>query len=200
MVQPDWTAAEVTLLERSAAVIRQFTEAHADEVFSTFAFTVDSDYAGVALNFDTLEHGLKEAQRAERYQIKHRNQLFAGERGWENARYYVAHQTNRVDDWNRRGSFKYELIAFVELPAWEDYFNGSEECPELEGRIIVSLWRVVDQLVSSGVFEGLRLSSCFRVAFAFHDDEMIPLRILNWPNPAPSAERGAAPDRPRETS
>jgi hypothetical protein len=50
MVHSDWTAAEAKLLERSAAVIRQFAAAHADEVFSTFAFTVDSDYAGVALN------------------------------------------------------------------------------------------------------------------------------------------------------
>jgi hypothetical protein len=173
-------AAEATLLERSAAVIRQFSAAHPDEVFSTFAFTVDSEYAGVALNFETLEHGLREAQRAERYQIKHRNQLFAGERGWENARYYVAQHTNRVDDWNRCGSFKYDLVAFVELPAWEEYFNGSEGCLELEGRIIVSLWRVVDRLVSTGLFEGLRQSSCFRIAFSFHDDEMIPLRILNW--------------------
>jgi len=181
MVQPDWTAAEDTLFERSAAIIQQFVTAHADEVFSIFAFTVDTIYTGVALNFDTLENTLREARRAERYQINHRNQLFASERGWENARYYVAHHTNRVDDWNRRGSFKYDLIAFVELSVWEDYFNNSEECTELEGRIIVSLWRVVDRLVSSKAFEELRLSPYFRVAFSFHDDEMIVLRILNWP-------------------
>ena len=198
MAQPDWTAAEATLFERSAAVIRQFAAAHPNEVFSTFAFTVDSDYAGVALNFDTLDNGLREAQRTERYQIRHRNKLFAEQRGWENARYFVAHHTNRVDDWNRRGSFKYDLVAFVELPPWEDYFNSAEECPDLEGRIIVSLWRVVDRLVSAGVYEGLRLSSCFRVAFSFHDDEMIVLRILNWPSPKSDGEPATAPHRPRD--
>jgi hypothetical protein len=181
MVQPDWTAAEETLFEQSAALIRKFATEHPDELFSAFAFTVDSEYTGVALNFDTLRNSLAEAQRQERYQIKHRNQLFATEGGWRNARYYVAHHTNRVDDCNVRGSFKYELVGFVALPVWEDYFNTSEDCLELEGRIIVSLWRVVDQLVSSDTFNGLRLSSCFRVAFGFHDDEMIVLRVLNWP-------------------
>jgi len=181
MVRPDWSAAEKTLFERSLVIIRQFAAEHPDELFDSYAFTVDSVYAGVALNFDTLENSLAEAQRNERYQIKHRNQLFATEGGWQNARYSVSHYTNRVDDYNLRGPFKYDLVAFVKLPIWEDYFNSSEECPELEGRIIESLWRVVDRLVSSEAFKGMRLASCFRIAFSFHDDEMIVLRILNWP-------------------
>lgn len=181
MGEPDWSGAEEMLFERSAFVIRQFVAEHPNEVFATFAFTVDSDYAGVALNFDTLENSLAEAQRAERYQVEHRNRLFATDHGWQNARYYVAHHTNRVDDCNLRGSLRYDLVTFVELPAWEEYFNSNEECPELEGRIIVSLWRVIDRLVSSGTFDGLRKSPFFRMAFGFHDDEMIVLRVLNWP-------------------
>jgi hypothetical protein len=179
--EPDWASAEDVLFERSATVIRRFAAEHPDELFATFAFTVDSDYAGVALNFDTWDNSLAEAQREERYQVEHRNRLFATDRGWQNARYYVSHFTNRVDDLNLRGSFKYDLVSFVELRAWEDYFNGSEECPELERRVIVALWRVVDRLVGAGVFDGLRKSSFFRVAFSFHDDEMIVLRVLNWP-------------------
>ena len=181
MSESDWASAEGVMFERSAAVIRQFAADHPDELFAAFAFTVDSDYAGVALNFDTLENSLAEAQRAERYQVEHRNRLFATDRVWQNARSYVAHHTNRVDDCNLRGSFKYDLVTFVELAVWEDYFNGSEDCPELEGRVIVSLWRVVDRLVASGAFDGLRKSAFFRVAFSFHDDEMIVLRVLNWP-------------------
>jgi hypothetical protein len=181
LAQPDWASAEETLFERSMALISKFAAEHSDELFSAFAFTVDSEYAGVALNFDTLKNSLAEAQREEQYQIKHRNRSFATNHGWQNARYYVAHHTNRVDDCNLRGPFQYDSAAVVELPVWEGYFRSSEECPELEGRAIVSLWRVVDRLVSSGAFEGLRLSSCFRVAFSFHDDEMIVLRVLNWP-------------------
>jgi hypothetical protein len=107
--------------------------------------------------------------------------FFALDRGWENARYHVAHFTNQVSDWNQRGPFKYDLVSFVELRVWEDDFNSSEERPELEGRVIVSLWRVVDRLVGAGAFDGLRKSSFFRIAFSFHDDEMIVLRVLNWP-------------------
>jgi hypothetical protein len=182
VVQPDWTSAEELLFARSIAAIKQFGAEHSVELFSAFAFTVDSDYAGVALSFDTLGNTLVEAQRAERYQIKNRNRQFASDRGWENARYFVSHHTNRVDDCNLRGSFKYDLVAFVGLPVWEGYFNSSEEYPELEGRIIVSLWRVVEKLVTSGAFDGMRLSPCFRIAFSFHDDEMVVLRVLNWPD------------------
>ncbi len=167
MVQPDWSSAEETLFERSAALIRKFAAEHPDELFSAFTFTVDCEYAGVALNFDTLKNSLAEAQRQERYQIKHRNKLFAKEQGWQDARYYVAHHTNRVDDCNLRGSFQYDLVAFVELPPWEHYFRSSEDCPELEGRIIVALWRVVDRLVSAGHSTGYdcRLASGLRSAF-----------------------------------
>jgi hypothetical protein len=198
VIQPDWPSAEETLFERSVTIIRRFATEHPAELFSAFAFTVDSVYAGAALNFDTLENSLAEAQRAERYQVRHRNRLFATEHGWQNARYHVAHSSNRVDDCNLRGPFKYDLVAFVNLPVWEDYFRSSEECPELEGRIIVSLWRVVDRLVSAGAFADLRLSSYFRVAFSFHDDEMVVLRVLNWPSAASHAELGTPADRPRD--
>jgi hypothetical protein len=87
MVRPDWSAAEKTLFERSLDIIRQFAAEHPNELFASFAFTVDSVYAGVALNFDTLENSLAETPRQERYQTKHRNQLFATENGWQNARY-----------------------------------------------------------------------------------------------------------------
>ena len=62
MGEPDWAGAEILLFERSASVIRQFAAEHPGEVFAAFAFTVDSDFAGVALNFDTLENSLAEAQ------------------------------------------------------------------------------------------------------------------------------------------
>jgi hypothetical protein len=196
MNQPDWTSADETLFKQSVAVIRQFITDHPDELFSTFAFSVDCLYTGAALNFDTLEHSLAEAQRHERYQIKHRSQLFADESSWRDARYFVAHYTRRVDDCNLRGSFKYDLVAFVEVPVWEDYFNSNEECAELDGRVIVALWRVVDRLVKVGAFNGLKMSPCFRIAFSFHDDEMIVLRILNWPHEERDTYQDVAADRP----
>jgi hypothetical protein len=181
MPQPDWQSAEDTLFTRSREIISQFVRDHPDEVFALFAYSVDCDYTGVALNFDTLENSILQTQREVRSRIAQRNQLFALDHGWKNARYYVASATTRTVDWNMRGEWKYDLIAFVELPVWEEYFNNSEKAPQLEGRIIVAMWRVVERLVADQVFDGLQMSSPFRIAFSFHDDETIVLRLLNWP-------------------
>lgn len=86
-----------------------------------------------------------------------------------------------MDVCNLRGPFKYDLAACVELPAREECFNNEDGDPVLEGHVIVSLWRVVDRLVESGAFDALRKSAFFRIAFSFHDDETIVLRILNFP-------------------
>src|SRR5581483_2480243 len=187
MAQPDWQSAEDVLFTRSREIIRQFVRDHPNEVFALFAYSVDCDYAGVALNFDTSDNSIRRVREHEHYKIRHRNQLFASEGGWKNARYYVAHHTNRMQECNLRGEWKYDLIAFVELPVWEEYFNISEEAPELEGRIIVSLWRAVERLVADQVFDGLQMSSPFRIAFSFHDDETIVLRMLNWPKLSPNS-------------
>jgi hypothetical protein len=69
----------------------------------------------------------------------------------------------------------------VEVPAWEHYFNSCEDASELEDRIIVALWRVTDRLVQANTFEVLRRAAPFRIGFAFHDDAMVVLRILDWP-------------------
>lgn len=181
MTQQDWQSAEDILFERSQEVIRQFASEHTNEVFSLFAYSVDCEFTGAALNFDTRENALKKARRQESSRIKHLNSLFALEHRWEHARYEIAHHTNRMIDFNLRSSWKYNLVAFVELPVWENFFNSDEETSELEGRIIVSLWRVVDRLVAAGVFDVIHQGEPFRIAFGFHDDETIVMRILNWP-------------------
>ncbi len=181
MAETNWHQAEEVLFEQSQSIIRQFGLEHPDERFSLFAYSVDSDYAGVALNFDTPTNSLHRAKAHQRYRVKYLNELFASEDGWQNARYSCSHPPNQIDDFNR-GSWQYELVQFVPLPAWEEYFNSCEEAPELEGRIIVALWRVVDRLVEARAFDGLRRAPPFRLGFAFHDDDFVVLRILDWPN------------------
>jgi hypothetical protein len=185
MTELDWGRAEDLLFERSREIIRQFAQAHPTELLSFFAYTVDSEYTGVALNFDTPANSLRKAKAHQRYEVDHRNRLFALAWGWENARYHVAHPTTQIDDFNRQGPWKYKLVEFVPLAAWEEYFRSSEEAPELEGRIISALWRVVDRLVEDKAFDGLRRAAPFRIGFGFHDDEMVVLRILDWPSAGP---------------
>jgi hypothetical protein len=181
MVEPGWQGAEELLFERSRAILRRFGQEHPGEPVSLFFYTVDSEFTGVGLNFDTPANSLRKAKAHQRYEVEYRNRLFASERGWRDARYFVAHPGRQIDDFNRRGPWKYEVFEFVELAAWEGYFNGSEEAPELEGRIITALWRVADRLVEAKAFDVLRRAAPFRIAFAFHDDGIVVLRILDWP-------------------
>lgn len=191
MVDADWAPTEDVLFASSEAAIRRFAQEHPDELFSAFAFSIDWDYAAVALILDTLGNSLREARLSEERHVEYRNDLYGREDGWRYARYSVEHFTNRTLDWNARGPFKYEEVpvALITTPAWVAWFNRfvEEELPEtggteFEGRVILSLWRVTERLVKSRAFGKLRLSSPFRIAFAFHDDDLIVLRILNWPD------------------
>jgi hypothetical protein len=181
MAQPDWQGAEETLFTQSLEIIQRFAREHPDELFSFFAYSVDSEFTGVGLLFDTRDHSLRQARAEEWYQIRARNQLFDLDHGWKHASYHV---NRRIEDYNLRREFRYEGIRFVELPAWGEFFESLEEeqGPELEGRIIVAIWRVVNRLIEAGAFDAMNKASPFRIGFTFHDDEMKVLRLLNWPS------------------
>ncbi|MEO6891656.1 MAG: hypothetical protein ABI456_18870 [Ktedonobacteraceae bacterium] len=52
----------------------------------------------------------------------------------------------------------------------------------IAGNVRITLWKVVERLITSKVFAPLRLASPFRVGYRFHDDgHFIVLRLLNWP-------------------
>ena len=80
MLEPDWHGAEDLLFKRSQIILRQFAQEHPDELVSLFFYTVDSEFTGVGVNFDTPGNSLREAQAHQRYEIEYRNQLFASER------------------------------------------------------------------------------------------------------------------------
>jgi hypothetical protein len=180
MGRPAWKEAEETLFRESREIIRRFAAEHPDEMFALLAFTVDCEYSGLALNFDTLENSVASAQERQDDIVELRNRFFAEPAAWESAPYYVNNFLNRVSECNLVGPFAYEPVGVVDLPAWEQYFRSSEETPQMAGRVIVALWRVTERLVESGVFDRLNLASPFRIAYAFHDCETVVLRILNW--------------------
>jgi hypothetical protein len=191
MPDPDWQAAEELLLERSQAIIRQFAQEHPGEVFSIFAYSVDSMYTGVGINFDTLTNSLRKAKAKQRYEINYRNQILASDRGWQDAQYLLKGRTREIDDFNRDGPWKYPVVAFVELVAWEQFFNrpgwdanaidSDILAKELDGRISATLWRVVDRLLENHAFDGLQRAAPFHVLMGFHDEPMIVMRIVDWP-------------------
>jgi hypothetical protein len=189
MAESNWIDAEETLFKQTRQVLGRFAENHPEEVCSFFAYTVDADFKGVGVNLETPANSLRRAQAHQRHQIQQRNEVFAEERGWERAHHIVAHYSNRIEDWNHSDPFRHELFEFVALPAWEKFAQAGIEAEKLEGRVIMSLWRVVERLVEAGAFDVLRRVPPFRVGFAFHDDEMIVLRILDWPAAGPKPTR-----------
>ena len=191
MAEPDWSQGEELLFERCLAALKRFGREHPDEAVSLFAYTVDTVFSGVGLNFDTPTSSLTEAKEHQRYEIEHRNHIFASDTGWKDAANSVSEPCRQIDDFNRRGAWRYEQFEFVPVPAWEDFFNGmcgsdddegsDLQGRELEGRVIATLWRVTDRLVRAQAFDGLRRVPPFRIVFGFHDDEIVVLRILDWP-------------------
>src|SRR5207253_2100230 len=159
---------------------RQFAHEHPDGLLSLFAYTVDSEFAGVGLNFDTPANSLRRAKANQQYEVKYRNKLFASEIAWKQARYFIANPSRQIEAFNR-GSWQYELVQFVALPAWEESYNssgeeselGNDEESELEGRIMVALWRVVDRLIEAQAFASLQRVAPFRIGFEFHDGDFV---------------------------
>ncbi|WP_165066686.1 hypothetical protein [Paludisphaera rhizosphaerae] len=184
MAEHAWRRAEELLFERSRTAIQNFGRQHPGESFSLFAYVVDSLFTGVSLNFDTASNSLSEAMRHQQRKERIRNQVFEQDRGWEQARYLVAEPSQQIRDFNHHGSWRHELIEFVPLPEWGTFFaecDDDQQGEELEGRVIVSLWRVVERLVQANAFDGLTRVAPFRLGFQFHDDEFVVLRILDWP-------------------
>jgi hypothetical protein len=191
MAESDWRQAEGILFEESQKVIREFAQKHPDTLLSLFAYTVDAEYSGVGINFDTPANSLRKAKVHQRHEIETRNRLFAPDNAWKSAHYYAAGAHGEIDDFNRRGPWQYEVVSFVPLAAWEQAWEefcsnppsdeDDEAGAKLEGRIIVSLWRVVDRLVRSDVFDVLKRATPFRIGYAFHDAKLVVLGILNWP-------------------
>jgi hypothetical protein len=183
MAEPDWRQAEELLFERSRATLRRFGRKHPGDPLASFAYTVDSLFAGVGLNFDTQANSLSKAKDHQRHEVEHRDRILTSDSGWEHARYYVTDPARQIDDFNRYGSWQYELFEFVPLAVWEVFFSSCDDhgAAELEGRVITALWRVVNRLVEVQAFDGLRRAPAFRIGFEFHDGDFVVLRILDWP-------------------
>jgi hypothetical protein len=183
MAEPDWRQTEELLFERSRTAIQDFGREHSHESFALFAYAVDSLFTGVSLNFDTSTNSLSEAKHRQQREVEDRNRLFASARGWEQARYRVAHPSRQIHDFNHQGSWRYERVEFVPLTEWGDFFTGCDDqgAVELEGRVIVALWRVVDRLAQAKAFDGLRRVAPFRIGFELYGEEFVVLRILDWP-------------------
>ena len=80
--------------------------------------------------------------------------------------------------------FKYPSFATMHFSDWEEYIMNEQrpEHPDPLGYVIVLMHKVVSQLVSSRSFDGLALSSPFRIGVEFAEElGLVVMRLLNWP-------------------
>jgi hypothetical protein len=182
--EPNWTTDTAAVVEEGRRAVAAFSTDCPLEVCSSFAFSVDYCFGSVTICFDTLENNLAKAKRHEDQTLESLDAIFLSENGWENAPYYL--QRQRICTFNpHTANFRYPTFAKLHFPEWEGYFLHDQrpEHPDPLGRVIVLFYRAIRELVSTGTFDRLAMSSPFRVGVEFPEDfGLVVLRVLNWPN------------------
>lgn len=182
--EPDWDAAEALLIEEGNRAIENFSAMHAAEPCSFFAFCVDYCFGDVVICFDTYDNSLLHAKRYEVQTLKAWDAAFGGEGSWANAKDQLLRR--RLCSYNPHTSeFTFPNFATVHFSDWEGYFLNDQrpEQPDPLGHVIALMHKVVSELVSSRSFDGLALSSPFRIGVEFAEElGLVVMRLLNWPS------------------
>ncbi|HLG61780.1 MAG TPA: hypothetical protein VKY19_07595 [Ktedonosporobacter sp.] len=185
--RPDWNDIEETLFLRGKDAILQFATEHPTEVCSFFAYAWMPIEGNFSLCFDTFDHALQMAKENEQSAIATRKMMFEQKQAWKYALYYST-QPRIVDYAPGIDLFAYASYVDVSFHGWEEFFNSAQypksldhEDDYLEGNVRLVIWKVLERLIEGDFFSHLRLSLPFRVGYQFYDQELIVLRILNWP-------------------
>lgn len=185
---PDWEEIEETLFAKAEAAILQFASEHPDEICSFFAFAwmpVEGDFS---ICFDTWGNAIRAAKEHEQFILASRNTTLGQDWSWESAHYFsTADQI--VDYAPDVDIFAYSPYVDIWFAGWAE-FSESDQYPQsqrgkgdyLDGNTRIVLWKVLQRLVENDAFARLRLSSPFRVGYQFHEEELVVIRILNWPD------------------
>jgi len=181
---PNWDATEALLIEEASRAIEHFSARNATDLCSFFAFSVDYFFGDVVICFDTIDNSLLYAKRQEIQTLKARDAALCGERGWENAIYYI--QRDRLCSYNpHTADFKYPDFARLHISDWEEYFGNDQlpERPDPLGHVIVLMHKAISKLVATRAFDRLKMVSPFRVGVEFPRDELglVVMKLLNWP-------------------
>lgn len=183
----DWQSVEDRLFDQSLETTQRFAVEHPDVVCACFAYDTDPIYGYCLPSFDTCENSLQRARTHEHSVLEMRKKLLTQQQAWRSAK--SASILPSLADFNEEiGFFTYHIYANITFPEldemWrQDTYPKGEEYEDnyIEGNVRIILWKVVERLIASQVFEQMKLASPFRIGYAFHDEPFVTLRILNWP-------------------
>lgn len=184
----DWQFVEERLLAHSMAEIQSFARDHIDESFSFCAYHAVHYEGYFQLCFDTPSNSLAVAQRTEREAINRRVKMLSTNEAWRGATYFTTDPAV-MDYGQETGEFAYCLPTEIQFNEVHDLFisgnhpRGEEADDEyFEGSTRIVLWRVLERLIAAHVFDNLKLASPFRVGYQLSGNELVVMRILNWPS------------------
>ncbi len=184
MNEPDWTKCTTILVAEAKQAIDEFGQAHKDEICSFFAFSVDCLDGVAFVCLDTLSNSLHHAKRHESRRSQELGAILNREYGWKNARQKI--NSERITAFiAQTGDFKYNELATLNFPEWEEYFGSDlPDDPDPSGHVVVVLWNAIQELVADEAFKKLKCASPFRLGFEIIGDAVEGLmvtRIQNWP-------------------
>ncbi len=194
----DWQASDRKLHKASVAAIKRFVREHRGQAVCCFFFDCDDpQYGHLSINLDTPENNVRAVKELEAYAIAARASNLRGKLTWEWAQHQLG--TPALSPFNTdSGDFAFPEYAEVKFPAWvrlsrKGYPKRAEhEDDYLKSNARLVMWRVVEQLVSEEAFARLTMASPFLIGYSIHDQEVVILRMLNWPRPTePGAGTGS---------
>ena len=174
----DWESDEERLLAYSIKSIKEFFDAHPDELFSYFAFDC-SIYDGIIrLCLDTPANSMATARKNRDYQLGRREKYAKYEDCHESSKTWIKEIVPYSDN---TGEFAYQNFDSVKFAEWSRFFD-SPEYPDQEnddlddyitGNSRILICRVIHRLATSDVFPKDKITHPFLLGYCFSEDEDI---------------------------
>lgn len=192
MIQPpDWQEVEELLFEKGKEALLRFATEHSALKCSFFAYYTNPIAGEFKISFDTIQHALQQAREEELRTRQKRQKWWDSQytptTAWHYARSYL--DLPRLTDYSPEvGYFHFASHTTLTFENWTIFFD-SDSYPErlpgiddyLVGNTRVVLWKVIERLITEGTVFQMNLSPLFRLGYQFYDEELVVLRILNWP-------------------
>jgi hypothetical protein len=185
---PDWSRVEKRLIAIGLSAISRFVAEHPNDLCSFFAFYSQPDVGLFGVCLDTYKNAIQAAIKNERQTFGRRQQLLKDPRPWSWA--HSAIDIPRIVEYAPSVG-KFAQVTYTEsfFEEWREYLNNNkypeqqaDEDGYLEGNARIVIWKAVEQLIQTNAFENLQVTSPFRLGYQIHDDELVILRIINWPH------------------
>lgn len=188
MVQaPDWQEVETTLFEKSKGTIERFAKEHPDLQCSFFAYSANPLSGEFAICIDTSEHALQQAREEELRVYQWREGWLHTPSAWKYAHEFLK-KPNITDYCPVIDYFQFAFYEYSKFDGWTTFFDDdnypeqqSLEDDYLTGNTRIIIWNVFKRLMQEKVFSQLNPTPLFRLGYYFYEEDLVVLRILNWP-------------------